>query len=168
MKITSYESTTRFAYLYGSFLFDLLHDPTQENIIEDPAIEKEMITHLIDLMKKNDAPKEQYERLNIPFDGKISNAHLNLGEVRDGLKDAIGGTEIVWKNKGKSAFSILFGFTPKSMKKPLMESLEKKIINENLHEIDEDFLFDFMDKLWPEKYRFYYDFMKELIKEKAL
>ena len=168
MKIRSFESITRFGYIYGSFLFDLLSDPTQENPIDDPEIEKEMIKHLIDLMKKNDAPKEQYERLNVPFDGNISKAHLNLGEIRDGLKESIGETEIIWKNKGKSAFSILFGFTPEPMKKPLMESLEKKIIKEDLHEIDEDFLFEFMDKLWPKQYRFYYDFMKVLIKEKAL
>ena len=168
MKINPMDTSTRFSYLYGSFLFDLQNDPTQENPIEDPQIEKEMIKHLIDLMKKNDAPKEQYERLNIPFDEVINTDHLSLGEVRSGLIETIGETKIVWKNKGKSAFSVVISFTPEALKKPLIESFEKKIHKEKLHEIDEDFVFEFMDKLWPKQYRFYIDYMKVLIKEKAL
>jgi arylsulfatase A-like enzyme len=168
MKINPIDNAIRFSYLYGSILFDLDADPTQEKPIEDPKIEKIMIKYLIDLMKKNDSPKEQYERLNIPSDGSISDKHLSLGEVRKGLKDTIGETEIFWKNKGKSAFSLIMNYTPKKLLKPLLKSIEKRINEEKLSDIDEQFIFEFMDKLWPKQYRFYLDFMKVLIKEKAL
>ena len=168
MKINPINSSTRFSYLYGSLLFDLQSDPAQENPIDDGEIEKEMIKHLIDLMKKNDAPIEQYERLNIPFEGNINKDHLSLGEIRDGITETIGETEIVWKNKGKSTYALIISFALKALKKSLIEAFEKKIKDEKLTEIDEEFVFKFMNKLWPKQFRFYIDFMKVLIKEKAL
>ena len=65
-------------YIYGTLLFDLQNDPKQENPIIDSEIEKRMIKLLIELMNKNDAPFEQYERLGIPIDGDVTNEHLNL------------------------------------------------------------------------------------------
>jgi len=49
----------------GTFLFDLAADPHQEHPITDPTIEARMIAHLIRLMKDNDAPPEQFERLGL-------------------------------------------------------------------------------------------------------
>ena len=52
-------------------LFDLEADADQENPIDDPAIEKTMTDHLVRLMRTNDAPAEQYERLGL---GKLAKA----------------------------------------------------------------------------------------------
>jgi hypothetical protein len=46
-------------------LFDLENDPKQENPIRDKLLEKKMSEHMVRLMKQNDAPKEQYERLGL-------------------------------------------------------------------------------------------------------
>ena len=46
-------------------LFDLETDPQQEHPIDDPEIEARMIALLVDLMKANDAPPEQFERLGL-------------------------------------------------------------------------------------------------------
>ena len=54
------------AHPFGTLLFDLKHDPGQENPIDDPEIEAMMVRHLIRLMKANDAPPEQFERLGLP------------------------------------------------------------------------------------------------------
>ena len=51
--------------LFTSMLFDLQKDPQQTHPINDPAVEKRMIAHLERLMKQNDAPAEQYERLGL-------------------------------------------------------------------------------------------------------
>ena len=53
------------AYEFGTLLYDLAADPKQENPIDDPEVEARMIAHLVRLMKDNDAPAEQYERLGL-------------------------------------------------------------------------------------------------------
>ena len=50
----------------GTMLFDLEADPGQEHPFQDPEIEERMIKLLVKLMKENDAPAEQYERLLLP------------------------------------------------------------------------------------------------------
>jgi hypothetical protein len=52
-------------YQFGSLLFDLETDPKQEHPINDPEVEERMIKLMIQLMKENDAPAEQYERLGL-------------------------------------------------------------------------------------------------------
>lgn len=63
-------------YRFGHKLFDLQHDPGQEHPIDDPAKEAELIGVMVELMRENDAPAEQYERVGIPKDGKISMEEL--------------------------------------------------------------------------------------------
>ena len=50
---------------FGTLLFDLESDPKQENPIDDPEIERNMMQHLARLMKENDAPPEQFHRLGV-------------------------------------------------------------------------------------------------------
>lgn len=49
----------------STMLFDLKNDPQQMNPLQDRQIEQSMIDHLVTLMKENDAPTEQYERLGL-------------------------------------------------------------------------------------------------------
>ena len=53
------------AHEYGTLLFDLENDPGQENPIDAPEIEDRMTRHLVHLMKANDAPQEQFDRLGL-------------------------------------------------------------------------------------------------------
>jgi len=50
---------------YETLLFDLRQDPKQANPMGDAEIEQTMTDHLVRLMKKNDAPPEQFERLGL-------------------------------------------------------------------------------------------------------
>ncbi len=50
---------------YGTMLFDTVTDPMQENPIVDDKIEAVMKSHMVKLMKDNDAPVEVYERLGL-------------------------------------------------------------------------------------------------------
>jgi len=59
-------------------LFDLQNDPGQENPIVDENVERRMIELMVALMQANDAPPEQYERLNLPPDGMVEPHHLQL------------------------------------------------------------------------------------------
>lgn len=48
-----------------TMLFDNDTDPRQERPIEDKAIEQRMTEHLVRLLKENDAPPEQFQRLGL-------------------------------------------------------------------------------------------------------
>ncbi len=63
MKIPARKSN--YGHEYGTLLWDLEADPKQESPIEDEAIEARMIDLMVRLMKENDAPPEQYERLGL-------------------------------------------------------------------------------------------------------
>ena len=52
-------------YKFGTLLFDLENDPAQERPLDDLRIERRMIAHLKRLMRHNDAPPEQFERLGL-------------------------------------------------------------------------------------------------------
>ena len=51
---------------HATLLFDVAADPGQLNPIDDPAAEARMADTMVDLMRANDAPVEQYERLGLP------------------------------------------------------------------------------------------------------
>ncbi len=51
--------------IYTNMLFDLHADPGQKNPLQEQRIEARMIKLMIDLMKENDSPEEQYERVGL-------------------------------------------------------------------------------------------------------
>ena len=53
------------ANVLGTSLYDLQTDPGQEHPLDDPEIEAMMRAHLVRLMRENDAPAEQFERLGL-------------------------------------------------------------------------------------------------------
>ena len=53
------------AHRYGTLLFDVESDPRQENPLDDPEIEAMMIQHMVRLMRENDSPPEQFQRLGL-------------------------------------------------------------------------------------------------------
>jgi len=48
-----------------TLLYDLQADPLQQRPINNPAVEKRMIEHLVALIRQGDAPAEQYQRLGL-------------------------------------------------------------------------------------------------------
>jgi hypothetical protein len=61
---------------FGTMLFDLELDPGQVNPILDGEIERRMVALMVKLMRANEAPLEQYERLGLPADGDVLDEHL--------------------------------------------------------------------------------------------
>lgn len=52
-------------FTFPTALYDLLRDPQQQAPIQDPLIERQMIAQMVELMKENDSPAEQFERLGL-------------------------------------------------------------------------------------------------------
>ncbi|MCX2746829.1 sulfatase [Arthrobacter sp. MI7-26] len=63
-------------YGFGTLLFDLEADPHQENPLKDTELEHHMATLLVELMRANDAPVEQFMRLGLPGTGPVRDEHL--------------------------------------------------------------------------------------------
>lgn len=63
MKIKAYDKYG--VNSFGTLLFDLEEDPLQVNPLKHDILEKEMIDKLIKRMEENDAPEEQYYRLDL-------------------------------------------------------------------------------------------------------
>ena len=50
---------------YGTLLFNRMKDPEELNPIEDPEVEERLKKRMIDLMRENEAPEEQFTRLGL-------------------------------------------------------------------------------------------------------
>lgn len=64
MKIQTAGQTRRMP-AFETLLYDLETDPGQEQPMHSPAVERAMIERMIELMRANDAPAEQYQRLGL-------------------------------------------------------------------------------------------------------
>ena len=70
-------------YTYGTLLFDLQEDPTQEHPLDDAELELRMLRLLARLLRENDAPASQFLRLGIPIEGDPTEEHLLVHDQRD-------------------------------------------------------------------------------------
>lgn len=61
---------------FGTLLFDLESDPGQKSPMVDDEVELHMIQLLLAMMRSNEAPDEQYERLGLPRHGDPDSSHL--------------------------------------------------------------------------------------------
>lgn len=61
---------------FGTLLYDLEADPGQTTPLRDVALELRMADLLVRLMRENDAPPSQFERLGLPATGKVTETHL--------------------------------------------------------------------------------------------
>ncbi len=52
-------------FIFQNYLWDLTSDPKQENPLEDTALEQLLCAEMVKLMRANDAPAEQYQRLGL-------------------------------------------------------------------------------------------------------
>lgn len=88
LKISAEEGWNNMApcYRYGNRLYDLAEDPGQQHPIDLPEKEVEFINAMSGLMKANDAPEEQFERMGIRKDANMTVEELikqrELREIR--------------------------------------------------------------------------------------
>ncbi len=154
-------------YIYGSLLFDLDNDPHQERPIKDSEIEKRMIRLMVDLMRKNDTPVEQFERLGLPRDGNVGDEHLSLKDEPVRPEDKIGNTEVIWKDKGKNMYYSLLSYIPELMKRQFVLGVEEIINGQRLKELDEDKVLEIFMNITPKGQQDPMRWIAGIIKEKG-
>jgi arylsulfatase A-like enzyme len=91
LKIPAWAMGTPWAH--GTLLYDLETDPAQDRPLDEPELELRMATMLTELMRENDAPLEQYERLGLPAEGPVGPEHLLVArqwaQVQEGQRRAV-------------------------------------------------------------------------------
>lgn len=68
---------------FGTLLYDLETDPGQTNPLRDAALELRMATKLVTVMRENEAPPSQFERLGLPAEGEVTEEHLLIEKQWD-------------------------------------------------------------------------------------
>lgn len=63
-------------YQHGTLLFDLETDPQQRTPLVDDEAELRMAALLVELLRANEAPPSQYQRLGLPAEGPVTETHL--------------------------------------------------------------------------------------------
>lgn len=111
------------AYFYGTMLFDLENDPHQEHPVKDTAVQRRLLEQMRILMKENEAPKEQFERLGIPYEGELTESLLeSYGKVKvEPLEDIGNLTET-----GRKAASLYALFLPEPVNSQFLETLKQE------------------------------------------
>jgi hypothetical protein len=64
------------AFDFGTLLFDLAGDPHQQRPLINDGLELAMIELMLELMRRNDAPPSQFDRLGLPRTGNADRSHL--------------------------------------------------------------------------------------------
>ncbi len=73
---------------FGTLLFDLREDPGQEHPLDDDDLELRMIGLMLRLLRENEAPPSQYERLGLPAEGPAGPEHLLVRKQWDRMTEA--------------------------------------------------------------------------------
>jgi len=121
MKISASEGFIN-AYQYGDKLFDVISDPTQTEEIVDTKVSKRMLENMIKLMKENDAPTEQYDRMGLVEEYLTEEAIALKHDSSDTLEERVGFkcSKSVWRQ-----VQTLMNFTPKEQREVLGDHLRK-------------------------------------------
>jgi len=76
-------------YQHGTLLYDLAADPEQLHPLVDDEAELRMATLMVELMRANEAPPGQYERLGLPPVGPVTDKHLLVRAQREQAELAV-------------------------------------------------------------------------------
>jgi hypothetical protein len=126
-------------YLYGDLLFDLEVDSSQETALVDLEVEATMIDHIARLMREHDAPAEQYERIGIPKDGRVTAVELvREKEMKRKQNEVDLGLHERWIGKSKEALFTLSCLTPNPMRSMLNTKLAMMVQSKPSPEVSED------------------------------
>ncbi len=153
-------------YLWGSLLFDLESDPGQKDPLVDPEIEARMLRLMVQLMRQNDAPKEQYERLGLPYFEDIGREHLVLS-AQDTSADQVGMTEVTWIGKGKKMYYTLLTIFPVWLRRQFSTAMSKLIQQSGVIMLDEDQVLELACQAAPPGEVDHLRLMAQIVKEKG-
>lgn len=141
-------------YQYGDRLYDLELDPNQDFPIDDPEREAKILSVLREIMKKGDAPLDEYTRLGIPLTEEISSETVSRMKeelLANGKAPVL--DNLTWERSAVNQFTALINITPKPMREQLTAGFIQFATTLGCREITSGLLFKFADVAIPEDRR---------------
>lgn len=141
-------------YLSGHKLFDLTVDPEQEHPIENYEVEKRLADAIVESMKGNDAPKEQYKRIGLPKKGNVSISKLKKDKLNRIKKEEklIRSLGIEVEEDAKDAFLSIAANVPVKMITPFKIGFKKYLKKSNVTVMRSEHVMNFMKKQLPPEF----------------
>lgn len=113
---------------FGDKLFDMENDPHQEQELHDARIEAAMANILQRAMLENDCPTEQFERIGIAKDRKITEEDI---EILHEMEKKFAGPDILpqyqWTKGAVNIYHALMKFIPKENRAKVIHKLQEEI-----------------------------------------
>ncbi|MDX8045398.1 sulfatase [Gracilibacillus sp. S3-1-1] len=131
-------------YQYGSKLYNLIEDPKQENEMQDMEVELRLTKALVKLMKENDAPMEQYERLGLDSAKELTIEDIKAyreREERSGELEEL--AEFDMKRSVRNQIIGLMNMTPSEERDQTLQALVSFLRQQNKTTILESDLYEF-------------------------
>ncbi len=153
-------------FLWGSLLFDLEKDPEQRSPIRDPGVELQMLEYLLKLMRRNEAPSDQFLRLGLPEEGPPGPQHMALERTfpREGL---VGNRIVQWAGKAQKMYYTLLRLVPFHMERQIEIAVEHELALRGLSMVDETQILEIMTTVIPQPYRVFVGLHGSMIRERG-
>ncbi|WP_263705703.1 sulfatase [Shouchella tritolerans] len=133
-------------FQYGSKLFDLVNDPDQEEELDNLEIELQLIKKMAELMRANEAPDEQYERLGIPKDGRMTVEELTKQKAEIKKAEQLGILkDYSWDRGAKNQMRALLNIFPENERQHLLNMFEDFVVGSKTSKIDTSLVDNFID-----------------------
>ena len=140
-------------YRYGDILYDLEYDRKEEYPIDDPEKEAELASAMAQLMRENEAPKEQYIRMGLPEKGEVTKERILEQRAEKSRYNPVAGLEQYnWEERAKWQFAAL-----KNVASPFMNvtELECKFMDfmnrEEKDQVEKSVIFSFASEILPKE-----------------
>jgi arylsulfatase A-like enzyme len=153
-------------FMWGTLLFDLERDPNQESPIVDHPVEARMLELLLDGLRRNDAPPEQYTRLGLPETGPADKRHLALAKIENS-QDTIGLTPVEWSGSAKKMFYTLVDMLPFWMRRQFIHAIEAAYLQEPGRTLDEKEILALGLQAAPQEHRDKMSLLARIVLEKG-
>jgi arylsulfatase A-like enzyme len=145
MKIRAGEGFVN-AFQFGSKLFDTEKDPEQKEEIENLEVELKLIEKMAAHMRQNDAPKEQFERLGISEDGRMTIEELIAQkEVVRKAEQIMILTDYTWERAAQNQIRALLNITPEEGRNDLLAQFQDFVIQSEFNGISTEVVREFIE-----------------------
>ena len=115
---------------FGDKLFDVLSDPIQANGINDTTLEATLANKLVEAMKENDSPVEQFDRIGLPSSRPVTEEDiLNQRKYMEKAPEIL--TSFDWTKGGINTYRALMKFVPTSEHVRISHTISKLLSSES-------------------------------------
>lgn len=151
MKIEAPQSMVN-AYNYGDKLYDLFHDPKQEEELENLTVETRLLKAIRQFMMDNDAPREVYDRYAIPFDHEVTEEEVQQQKEEQQRLDALDILqEYTWDKGARNGMYALLQVIPQAQRSIIKTAFTTYMTQQQVETISSNHILQFIRQQLPKE-----------------